>query len=185
MKMRTRYNTKMKKNIAMLSFLIGCLLGITGCNTHSTADLDKFVRDTKTKHHGKVDPLPTFTPYEMFVYDPEQLRDPFKPQTVQRPIAKTKYTGPRPEQGRHKEPLESFPLDSLKMVGLLQQKTQTWGLVRDPNGTIHRIQPGNYAGQNNGKIQGVNESEIDILELVPDGLSGWVNRAAKLAMRED
>jgi type IV pilus assembly protein PilP len=150
-------------------------------------DLHAFVQQTKVKHHGKVDPLPEFPPYENFVYAPDQLRDPFKPQTDQMVAANydTQYRGPRPEQGRRKEPLESFPLDSLKMVGLLQQSDQTWGLVKDPNGTIHRIQPGNYAGQNNGKINIVGESSIDILELVPDGLSGWVNRNAKLAMREE
>ncbi len=174
----------MKNKISLFAILIGSITSITSCSTQSTADLDEFVRQTKSKHHGKVDPIPVFAPYEMFVYDPDQLRDPFKPQTVQQPVA-TEYTGPRPEHGRQKEPLESFPLDSLKMVGLLQQKTQTWGLIRDPNGTIHRIQPGNYAGQNNGKIRNVDETAIDISELVADGLSGWVNRNAKLAMRED
>ncbi|MCB1755658.1 MAG: pilus assembly protein PilP [Gammaproteobacteria bacterium] len=151
------------------------------------SDLHTFVQQTKMKHQGKVDPLPEFATYETFVYAPDQLRDPFKPQTDQMAsdAVAAEYTGPRPEQGRRKEPLETFPLDSLKMVGLLQQKDQTWGLVKDPNGTIHRIQPGNYAGQNNGKIQQVEETSISILELVPDGLSGWVNRNAKLAMREE
>jgi len=76
-------------------------------------------------------------------------------------------------------------IDSLKMVGLLQQKSQTWGLVRDPDGTIHRVQPGNFAGQNHGRIVTVGENRIDIIELVPDGLSGWVNREAVLAMAEE
>ena len=71
------------------------------------------------------------------------------------------------------------------MVGLLQQQEQTWGLVKDPEGTIHRVQPGNFAGQNHGKIVQVSESKIDIVELVPDGLSGWVNRDAQLAMAEE
>jgi len=67
----------------------------------------------------------------------------------------------------------------------LQQKSQTWGLVRDPDGIIHRVQPGNYAGQNHGKITQVSDTKIHIVELVPDGLSGWVNREAQLAMAED
>ncbi len=185
MKLDTRNTINMKNIITILAIVISGLSSITSCSTHSMTDLDEFIAQTKNKHHGKVDPLPEFSAYELFIYDPEELRDPFKPQTVQQPMAITEYTGPRPEQDRQKEPLESFPLDSLKMVGLLQQKAQAWGLVRDPNGTIHRIQPGNYAGQNNGKIRNVNETEIDILELVPDGLSGWINRSAKLAMRED
>lgn len=176
----------MKINMTYLALIASAAISLTGCS-EDMSDLRSFVAKTKVKHQGKVSPLPEFAPYETFVYAPDQLRDPFKPQTDQMStaIVATEYAGPRPEQGRRKEPLESFPLDSLKMVGLLQQKHQTWGLVKDPNGTIHRIQPGNYAGQNNGKIQTVGESTIDILELVPDGLSGWVNRDAKLAMREE
>ncbi len=176
----------MKNNTTIMTLFIASAIGITGCS-EGMGDLNAYVQQTKLKHQGKVDALPEFPPYENFVYAPDQLRDPFKAQTDQMSsaVVSAEYNGPRPEQGRRKEPLELFPLDSLKMVGLLQQKEQTWGLVKDPNGTIHRIQPGNYAGQNNGKIKNVGEASIDILELVPDGLSGWVNRNAKLAMREE
>lgn len=176
----------MNRKFTYLAIVASCTMGLGGC-AQDMSDLRAFVQQTKMKHQGKVDPLPEFNTYENFVYAPDQLRDPFKPQTDQMAssVVAAEYSGPRPEQGRRKEPLESFPLDSLKMVGLLQQSDQTWGLVKDPSGTIHRIQPGNYAGQNNGKIQTVGESSIDILELVPDGLSGWVNRKAKLAMREE
>lgn len=154
------------------------------------SDLDRFIEETKGKHHGKVDPLPEFPPYQTFTYNAQALRDPFRPQTdlsAPSPVAaeETEYTGPRPEASRRREPLESYPIDSLKMVGLLQQQTQTWGLVRDPEGTIHRVQPGNYAGENHGKIVSVTETRIDIVELVPDGLSGWVNRDAQLALADD
>ena len=152
------------------------------------SDLERFIDDTKTRHHGKVDPLPEFPPYQTFAYTARDARDPFRPQTdiSSSPVAsETEYAGPRPEATRRREPLEGYPVDSLKMVGLLQQKSQTWGLVRDPEGTIHRVQPGNFAGQNHGKIVSVSETRIDIVELVADGLSGWVNRDAQLAMAED
>ena len=151
------------------------------------SDLDRFIAETKTKHHGKVDPLPEFPPYESFSYTADVGRDPFRPQTDESQVAsaETDYSGPRPEASRRKEPLEGYPIDSLKMVGLLQQSAQTWGLVKDPDGTIHRVQPGNFAGQNHGKIVAVAETRIDIVELVPDGLSGWVERQAQLAMSEE
>lgn len=160
---------------------------LTACGG-DMSDLEQFIDETKQAHHGKVDPLPEFPPYQTFLYDAQDVRDPFRPQTdlSNSPIAaETEYSGPRPEATRRREPLESYPVDALKMVGLLQQKTQTWGLVRDPDGTIHRVQPGNYAGQNHGKIVQVSETKIAIVELVPDGLSGWVNRDAQLAMTED
>ncbi len=169
--------------------LLGCLSMLTACGG-DMSDLEQFISDTKQKHHGKVDPLPEFPPYQTFTYDASDIRDPFRPQTDLNasPVASIEeeaYSGPRPEAARRKEPLESYPVDALKMVGLLQQQSQTWGLVRDPEGTIHRVQPGNYAGQNHGKIVTVSESKIDIVELVPDGLSGWVNREAQLAMAEE
>lgn len=172
----------MKKHIPLLG-LVGVLSACGG----DMSDLDRFIAETKTKHHGQVDPLPEFTPYESFVYKADVGRDPFRPQTDVSQIATTEseYSGPRPESSRRKEPLENFPIDSLKMVGLLQQSSQTWGLVRDPEGTIHRVQPGNFAGKNHGKITQVRETKIDIVELVADGLSGWITREAQLAMAEE
>jgi len=167
--------------------LIGITSLLTACGGGSMADLDHFIAETKQAHQGKVDPLPEFPEYKNFIYTAEEARDPFRPQidTSNTVASADEYAGPRPEATRRREPLESYPVDALKMVGLLQQKSQTWGLVRDPDGTIHRVQPGNYAGQNHGKIIQVSETEIQIVELVPDGLSGWVNREAQLAMAED
>jgi len=167
--------------------LLGLATLLTACGG-DMSDLERFIDETKNKHHGKVDPLPEFPPYQTFSYAALDLRDPFRPQTDLNSgtVADvSEYSGPRPETTRRREPLEGYPVDSLKMVGLLQQSSQTWGLVRDPEGTIHRVQPGNFAGQNHGKIVSVSETRIDIVELVPDGLSGWVNRDAKLAMAED
>ena len=165
--------------------LIGISSLLSACGG-SMSDLEHFIVETKQSHHGAVDPLPEFPEYQTFAYDAEFSRDPFRPQVdVSIGLASADTSGPRPEATRRKEPLEGYPVDALKMVGLLQQKKQTWGLVRDPDGTIHRVQPGNYAGQNHGKIVQVSETKIQIVELVPDGLSGWVNREAQLAMSED
>ena len=178
--------TRLPRLAALGLALIG-LGGLGGCGG-DMSDLERFIEETKGKHQGKVDPLPEFPPYRTFAYDAFDVRDPFRPQTdlAASPVAaETEYAGPRPQASRRREPLESYPVDSLKMVGLLQQRAQTWGLVRDPEGTIHRVQPGNYAGQNHGKIVSVSETRIDIVELVADGLSGWVPRDAQLAMAED
>lgn len=167
---------------------LAALLALLGGCGGDMSDLERFIEETKGKHQGKVDPLPEFPPYQTFAYAASDTRDPFRPQTdlSAGPVpAQSEYAGPRPEASRRREPLESYPVDSLKMVGLLEQKSQTWGLVRDPDGTIHRVQPGNYAGQNHGRIVSVSENRIDIVELVPDGLSGWVPRDAQLAMAED
>jgi len=166
--------------------LLGLASVLSACGG-DMSDLEQFITTTKGKHHGRVDPLPEFPPYKNYDYVQDNLRDPFRPQTDINVAAagQANPNGPRPEAQRLKEPLERYPIDSLKMVGLLQQKSQTWGLVRDPDGTIHRVQPGNFAGQNHGRIVTVGDNRIDIIELVPDGLSGWVNREAVLAMAEE
>jgi len=130
--------------------LVALVSTLTACGG-DMSDLERFIDETKNKHHGKVDPIPEFPPYQTFAYSALDVRDPFRPQTDL-----------------------SAP-----------SQAQTWGLVRDPEGTIHRVQPGNYAGENHGKIVSVSETRIDIVELVADGLSGWVNRDAQLAMAED
>lgn len=165
--------------------LFGFAALLCACGGGDMSDLELFIAKTKQAHHGKVDPLPEFPPYQTYTYDAQNIRDPFRAQTDLASAEETDHNGLRPETDRRREPLESFPVDSLKMVGLLQQKAQIWALVRDPDGTIHRVQPGNYAGQNYGQITQVSESKIDIVELVPDGLSGWVNRDAVLAMAEE
>ncbi|PIE37187.1 MAG: hypothetical protein CSA54_01985 [Gammaproteobacteria bacterium] len=177
------------RRLTPIPLLLG-LAALLGACSNDQSDLERFIEETKHKHHGQVEPLPEFPPYQTFAYDAFDVRDPFRAQTelvgtVSTRVDDTEYTGPRPQTTRRREPLESYPIDSLKMVGLLQQKSQTWGLVKDPDGTIHRVQPGNYAGQNHGRIVSVSENRIDIVELVPDGLSGWVNRDAQLAMTED
>lgn len=90
----------------------------------------------------------------------------------------------RPDSNRPREALEAFPLDTLRMVGTLDQGGQSWGLVRANDGTIHRVQPGNYLGQNHGRIANITEYEIELVEIVPDGLGGWIERQASLALSE-
>ena len=70
------------------------------------------------------------------------------------------------------------------MVGTLERNGHAWALVRMSDSTIHRVKPGNYIGQNYGKITKITESEVDVTEIVPDGLGGWMERQATLALSE-
>ncbi len=155
-------------------------LGLVACDD-DMSDLEQFVAQTRLKHQGRVDPLPSFAPYESFSYVEAGLRDPFRAQT-QLSGNRANPNGPRPADDRRREMLENYPLDALKMVGILKQNTSSWALVQDPEGTIHRVQPGNYAGQNHGKISQISENQIKLVELIPDGISGWIQRDAQLAL---
>ena len=160
-----------------------CLsIGLFGCSK-SNDDLTAFITKTKSKHLGSVQPLPTFEPYKNFAYPASELRDPFEP-TFEAEVNQNNAnsSGLRPSANRPKEPLESYPLDTLRMVGMLVKHENTWGLVKDPNNVVHRIQSGNYAGQNEGQVVSVTEKQIDIVEIIPDGLGGYIERTASLAI---
>lgn len=156
-------------------------LGLTAC-TQSNDDLTAFIDETKSKHLGSVQPLPTFEPYKNFTYSAAELRDPFEAAFEAEVDDSNAGNGLRPNATRPKEPLETYPLDTLRMVGILIQHENTWGLVKDPNNVVHRVQTGNYAGQNEGQIITVTEKQIDIIEIIPDGLGGYIERTASLVI---
>jgi len=161
--------------------------GLLACSSDPTADLEEYVARVKSQQTSRIDPLPEFKPYESFAYQAIDLRDPFTETSFSPQEAiPTEVTsnGIKPDFDRPKEPLEEFPLDSLRMVGTLEQNSQNWALINDTDGTIHRVQLGNYAGQNHGKITRVSEFEVELTEIVPDGIGGWMERQASIAISE-
>ena len=161
--------------------------GLLACSSDPTADLEDYVAQVKSQQTSRIDPLPEFKPYESFAYQAADLREPFTEPTFSHPQAATTQisnNGVKPDFDRPTEPLEEFPLDSLRMVGTLEQNEHNWALINDTDGTIHRVQPGNYAGQNHGKITRVTEFEVELTEIVPDGIGGWLERQASIAISE-
>ena len=166
-------------NIVLL-IVAGAML--SAC-TSRNEELDQFLANTKKEAGGGVAPLPEVKPYEGFAYGAQSLRSPFMPGVAggSRPGG-----GPsiRPDQKRNREFLEQYSLDTLRMVGTLNLGGQTFGLVKTKEGLLHRVLPGNYIGQNEGKILAVSASRITLVEIVPDGLGGFAERSASLALNE-
>jgi len=161
-------------------------VGLGACS-NDISDLHTFVDKAKTTQKPKVAPLPEIKPYETFRYETSHLKDPFEPFVAARPTKTVKASGkkgigPKPVEGRPREALESFPLDVLRMVGVLQQSNVMWALLKSNDGTIHRVKTGNYIGQNHGKITKISEEKISLMEIVPDGLGDWIERPASLAL---
>ncbi|MEE8343236.1 MAG: pilus assembly protein PilP [Gammaproteobacteria bacterium] len=178
-----RYSPYSVAWVVCLVLSIGLL---SSCTASNTVDLESYVREVKARQHPRVEPLPEFVPYETFLYRAKNLRDPFTPPSLEpsTAVAQASGSGIHPKAGRRREPLESTPLDSLRMVGTLDRDSDTWALIRASDGAIHRIQPGNYLGQNHGKVTGISEYSVMLKEIVPDGLGGWIERAASLALSE-
>jgi type IV pilus assembly protein PilP len=164
-------------------FLVLLTVGLSACGGAADDELDRYINEVKARPGGRIEPLPEITPYEVFSYiaDVDGLRSPFRPDT---PQASRSGGGPRPDVERSREYLESFPLDSLGMVGTLHISETMYGLVQTSDGLIHRVIPGNYMGQNDGRITGISESKIDLVEIISDGIGGYIERDAAVGLTD-
>ena len=172
---------------ALLAFVLitGSLLG-SGCAENDMSDLSQFTIDTRQKYLGKVEVLPAIVPYQSYPYQVENERDPFKPSVslVKSTALRKASNGLKPNEVRNKEDLEQYALESLTMVGVMNNNGQNWAIVKAPDSNIYRVKKGNYMGENNGKILKITESKISLKEIVQDGLGGWIERPNKLAISE-
>ena len=175
----------MKKNIISYKalFLTSITaIAISGC-AESTDDLYAYIEQAKSATVGSVQPLPQFKPYESFAYSAAELRDPFGATRVEDEEESDKNLL-SPDTTRPRQPLEAFPLDTLRMVGVLEQGDNLWGLIEDPKQVVHRVRIGNYMGQNEGHVTSISESEIFLVEIIPDGVGGYIERDASIAIGE-
>jgi type IV pilus assembly protein PilP len=155
-------------------------VGLSACGGGAD-DLDAYVNEVKKRKGGVIEPLPEITPYEGFNYiaDKQGIRSPFRPDT---PQSAGGANGPRPDDERSREYLESFPLDALGMVGTLHIDETMYGLVKTSDGLIHRVTPGNFMGQNDGRITDISEAGIELVEIISDGIGGYIERDAAVGL---
>ena len=160
--------------------LVMTMSGLVGCGADMD-ELDAYIVEIKRRDGGEIEPLPDPNIYEAFEYiaDVDGIRSPFRPDTPQRVGANNDT---RPDLDRSREYLESFPLDTLGMVGKLFIEETMFGLLQTSDGLIHRVVPGNYIGQNDGRITGISESAIEVVEIISDGIGGYIERDAAVGL---
>ncbi len=171
----------------LLPVLIVCSTLLTmGCTVSSeNQDLVDYIQETKRRPSGQIDPLPPFVPYQSFSYSAMTLRSPFDPPVDEvQQLVVGKKSGVEPDQNREREYLEEFNIASLSMVGTLERGGKMWALIDDGGGSIHRVAEGNYLGKNHGVIVATSTRQLDIVEIVPDGVGGWVQRPQVLQIVE-
>lgn len=161
------------------------LLGMVGCGSGQHDDLDQFVREAGQGMRGKVEPLPEVKPYEPFTYAAFELPEPFKPRKLKASTNIGSGGGLQPDLNRRKEPLESFELEKLKMVGTLQQNKQIYALIKAPDNSLHRVKVGNYMGVNFGKVTSVSESEVQLTEVIEDSAGEWSEKQGSVTLVEE
>jgi type IV pilus assembly protein PilP len=149
-----------------------------GCSG-GQSDLQKWIETTKKKPGGRIQALPEVKPYETYVYSASKMRSPFQPLGASNGPASL-----RPSSRRNREFLEGFSLDTLRMVGTFKVGGNFYGLVQSKDGLVHKVQPGNYLGQNDGKVTEISGGKISLVEIIPDGLGGYIERPASLALSD-
>lgn len=170
-------HSKRKNSWLLIGALCLVASGLSACSSKDD-ELSTYIDNTKKEAGGRVEPLPELKPYESYAYESADLRSPFMPGG-----SGASSTGAlRPDSRRNREFLEQFSLDTLRMVGTLRLADRTYGLVKTKDGLVHRVLPGNYMGQADGKVTEVTPSKISIVEIVPDGLGGYMERPASLAL---
>lgn len=165
--------------------IIVIALSLTACQQEKD-DLNAYVAEVKAKQKSDIPPIPVMKPYEKFDYAAADLRDPFIPTVIDVPepaVVPLADNGIKPDENRRKEALEAYNLSELQFVGTLEQE-QVWALVRAPDGVIHRVQNGNYMGQNSGKITAISDSELKLKEIVPNGRGGFIERDTSVSAVE-
>ncbi|HTE15746.1 MAG TPA: pilus assembly protein PilP [Burkholderiales bacterium] len=156
---------------------------LAGCSSEKHGDLRAWVKEQDDLPRGRIPPLPEVKPYAPIEYAAFDLTDPFKPRKIEPPKNAAQAGGIQPDPNRRREPLEGYPLEALKMVGVLKQK-DTFGLVKTPDNTLFQVKAGNYLGQNFGRIIAVSDGAIKLKEIVQDSNGNWEEKEQTLLLQE-
>lgn len=165
--------------LAAVALLAGCGRGVTS-TPGDAPNLEKWTAEVRARPAPPLDPLPVMQQFETFEYAAQAMRDPFSNAFTDDGTG----SGTRPDPNRRKQTLEQFPLDSLDMVGTLGTGGGTVALVMAPDKVTYRVRPGVYMGQSDGQVVAVYEDRIELVELVPDGAGGWLERPASIALED-
>ena len=166
--------------------IITAVLFLAACGGDEHQDLKEELKNITKDLRGRIDPLPVVKPYEPVPYQAFDLPDPFGPAKIELALGaatKSKGGANAPDATRPKEPLEVYPLESLKMVGTLSQKGANYALVR-ADSSVYRVKVGNYLGQNFGIVTEITDNQINLKELVQDASGDWTERKNALQMAE-
>lgn len=146
-----------------------------------SAELIEYVKSVKAKKQIYKENLPQSPKQKKIKYSAENFRDPFR---LYVPKIARKHSGSMPNLNRKREPLESYPLESLEMVGTIEKSGVFYALLRDRKGMIYRAGVGNYVGQNSGKIESISMTEINIKQWVSDSRDDWRELPAKIFLKK-
>lgn len=155
---------------------------LMACSAADNEDLRQWMNDASKNIKGKIPPLPQVKPYEPVPYSVGNLTDPFKSSRAGSERKKTAGGGLQPDLDRPREPLEAYPLESLKYVGVMSQKKTSYAIIQ-VDSALYQVKVGNHMGQNFGVVTKITEAETTLKELVQDAAGDWVERTSTLLLQ--
>ena len=170
---------------AQTILVLAAVTALNGCND-SGVELQQWMQETKQQTKVSIPKLSEPKKFIPFLYDSKASADPYSPKKLMVAFAHAQNNASsllKPDMERRREPLESFPLDTLKMVGTLEKPAVRYALLQADK-TIFQAKIGNYIGQNFGLITKVTDTEVELKEIVQDASGDWIERPAKLELQE-
>lgn len=167
----------------------GVAILLTGCGSSGEEDVRQWMVEERNQTRPKVTPIPAPKQFKPQAYTNAGAAEPFSKekltQALKRDSAQVAANGAlvAPELARRKEPLESFPLDSMGLVGSILKEGQPVALVKVDN-LLYQVKLGSYLGQNFGRVMKISETEVTLREIVQDAVGEWIERVATLQLQE-
>ncbi len=173
-------------NILFLGLVVALL---AGCGVSGEDELRQWMTEQKGQIKPKISPISEPKQFKPEAYSQVTSVEPFGKEKLTQALktessqASANGALVAPELIRRKEALEAFPLDGMSMVGSLVKAGQPVALVKVDN-LLYQVRPGNYLGQNYGKVTKIGETEITLREIVQDAVGEWIERPAALQLQE-
>src|SRR5471030_405735 len=172
----------MKTQRLAYAIMTAATLLLAGCGDSDVQEVRLWMKQVDSQAKVAVTPLTEPKTFIPFAYAANEAVDPFNPNKLLAELAKAAAShggGLKPDTERRKELLESYPLDTVKMVGTLQKGSVIYALVQIDR-AVHQVQAGQHVGQNFGLVTSVTENAVNIKEIVQDATGDWVERMSKL-----
>jgi len=180
--MHKSFNIGSIRNGLRLLFFSSIAAFLVSCSSGQGDDLDQFMADASKDMRAKIPAIPEVKPYVPVEFNIDgALHDPFKPRKAQ----SNNSGGVQPNLNRPRDPLEAFPLESLKYVGILYKPKLKYALIQPPDAAVQQVKVGSYMGQNFGIVTDITESAVVLKEIVQDEVSGdWAERTSSINLQE-
>lgn len=175
---------------ALVVGLTTAVFGLTACGSSDQEELQQWMSEQRNSTKPQVKPLSAPGKFSPQSYGQEGSVEPFSIQKLTQALKQDSNQATAnaalvaPELSRRKEALEASPLDAIVMVGSLIKVGQPVALVRVDN-LVYQVRPGNYLGQNYGRITKVTETNLALREIVQDAAGEWIERTATLQLLEE